>query len=960
MISKRLHWKIYNDEMSSQFNFGHALWEPTPRSQSKRIQVGDVGFIREGCFYLLFSAGSPLGARELGVDVPSTFKQLKIREIDGGDPLESGCLCTNGVRATSSSPRVTSPGSTFTPPAAPTSESAFELTGGKGAILLTKSSIYREDARRVGTFEKYAKEHWASWVDFARKNEYGTVDPVLITGVDRTNDWAILCYSNKAEVLGCKFTASISETASVWGTWDKPGFVHAKAGPQSRLPLPGASVTASASDEYNQCVFVRYWTARTKRRRSEGPRDMKAGAGPHILPGGERDGEPGSRVEARHDSDLDSDRTSVLSDEFLDYDASSSTSADIVTRHTNAADETDDFDTIADYIFEASWELGNQEPGDSDSLILELRCPLGGDADLPTQLLEMRPQITVDENGVGMIKPQRGLPAETRHSSIPAPTISSGPGDNKHEAMIITTPPEPQSPSHHLQSTPGGTQELTTDASGPTAKFTAPVYNETMLHQPFSSSDDVLDEDGIEKASLPMGLPLGQVFSLPQDKAMRSKTPDEVLKIVSGGSQDSLSASQPHRVVAGPSARSAWAWGTGMHPHRLGTEVNQVMALVPAESLPAETDNTGTQHQTKGKRKETPGQHTSRKKRRMSWRGDILETQDLETQEHIPVGDPSQAFGVPTYPQAPTYPQEGTDAGSGRSDGYPQRNTFSSLLWTGEITLDHNEWYQPDYPIREPQLDFGGIWSIPLHLHEVDEGEGSLSHPAGIEGNQSTAPVPANSSRAEANLPENRSPNKGKQRPAQDEIGQGRNRGEKPRGSSTLESIPADPSKPLGGRPGFKAVTQTKYYPETAQKSQEHLPPVDFTVQGNAGIRLTDALNMNFSHLDGRDDLMFVEGDAGPSVSLRIDFQGHKSGSKKAKQISTMNHKKNRGPITRQKLAHDVAKIIGAHLQWASFHVVFEDMYLVRLHQVSHASWQPEVWYDVSRVVHGETFNPSR
>jgi hypothetical protein len=148
---------------------------------------------------------------------------------------------------------------------------------------LTKSSIHREDARRVGTFEKYAKEHWASWVDFAHENGYGTVDPVLITGVDRTNDWAILCYSNKAEVLGCKFTASISETASAWGSWDKPGFVHAKAVPQSRLPLPGASITASASGEYNQYVFVRYWTAR--RRRPGVPRTMKAGAGPHILLG---------------------------------------------------------------------------------------------------------------------------------------------------------------------------------------------------------------------------------------------------------------------------------------------------------------------------------------------------------------------------------------------------------------------------------------------------------------------------------------------------------------------------------------------------------------------------------------------------------------------------------------------------------------------------------------------------
>ena len=71
-------------------------------------------------------------------------------------------------------------------------------------------------------------------------------------------------------------------------------------------------------------------------------------------------------------------------------------------------------------------------------------------------------------------------------------------------------------------------------------------------------------------------------------------------------------------------------------------------------------------------------------------------------------------------------------------------------------------------------------------------------------------------------------------------------------------------------RPDLRAVHQTKYQPGSAQTRWNVLSPVDFIVGGKEGIRLIDAMNLNFSHLDARDDHMFVEECIGSSVSLRI------------------------------------------------------------------------------------------
>jgi len=214
---------------------------------------------------------------------------------------------------------------------------SFQLTEDQGAALVTKYQTYREDIQRERTFEEYTKEHYDSWVAFAREAGHGSdIKPVLVTGVDMTRDFAMMAYSNNDADMASEFTVSVPGVTSAWGAWRTTGSVYTNCGPQlCRPPSPtqtmdlapsGNSHTETVLDEYNQCVFVRY---NTVRKRLGIPRVIRAAAGPHDLgPGGNDD--EGSLLEAQYDSDSDSDSDIApsLFDDDGDDDSSSITSID--------------------------------------------------------------------------------------------------------------------------------------------------------------------------------------------------------------------------------------------------------------------------------------------------------------------------------------------------------------------------------------------------------------------------------------------------------------------------------------------------------------------------------------------------------------------------------------------------------------------------------------------------------
>ena len=171
----------------------------------------------------------------------------------------------------------------------PGSGISFQLTGDQGAALLTKHPTYKEDVQLERTFGGYTIKHYDSWVAFARERGHpDDIKPVLVTGVDMTRDFAMISYSNNGGDLMAEFTTSALGVTSPWGMWRTPGVVRTNCGPQPSRPPSGNRHTETVSDEYHQCVFIRYYTVR---KRLGIPRVLKAAAGPHNLGPGGRDDE---------------------------------------------------------------------------------------------------------------------------------------------------------------------------------------------------------------------------------------------------------------------------------------------------------------------------------------------------------------------------------------------------------------------------------------------------------------------------------------------------------------------------------------------------------------------------------------------------------------------------------------------------------------------------------------------
>lgn len=154
-------------------------------------------------------------------------------------------------------------------------------------------------------------------------------------------------------------------------------------------------------------------------------------------------------------------------------------------------------------------------------------------------------------------------------------------------------------------------------------------------------------------------------------------------------------------------------------------------------------------------------------------------------------------------------------------------------------------------------------------------------------------------------------------------------------------------------------VPQKTYRPHTQSDRRRYVEDVELEAPimfyllspDECGVPLREALNGRFMRLSGRDDLMFEN--RGPSVSIRLMWPGYAPWSR---QIPTRDFRSPPGPITRSKLAKNVAKTIqrfieevqdrpleeDADTRWrvGARRIIVDDLILVGLQHVSMGSWQ--------------------
>ena len=98
------HYDIFRDQLGSKYHaFGHALWDPNPGRLFPPVEVGDVGFIREGKFHRLFNALLPGDHPSQIFGVPEHYEQLRpsIENHINTGMLAPSDICSYGVTVTS-------------------------------------------------------------------------------------------------------------------------------------------------------------------------------------------------------------------------------------------------------------------------------------------------------------------------------------------------------------------------------------------------------------------------------------------------------------------------------------------------------------------------------------------------------------------------------------------------------------------------------------------------------------------------------------------------------------------------------------------------------------------------------------------------------------------------------------------------------------------------------------------
>ncbi|KAF9649965.1 hypothetical protein BDM02DRAFT_3112728 [Thelephora ganbajun] len=191
----------------------------------------------------------------------------------------------------------------------------------------------------------------------------------------------------------------------------------------------------------------------------------------------------------------------------------------------------------------------------------------------------------------------------------------------------------------------------------------------------------------------------------------------------------------------------------------------------------------------------------------------------------------------------------------------------------------------------------------------------------------------------------------------------------------TIQLDPASEGNMVQGRPQIyqrptpgKLVPQETYKPPRRQAEFSGSDAIVFIIDGKEGIRLSDASEGNWEGFEGGEDRSLFDGNR-LQVMIRLHLVGCSPWNSK---IATTDFTAKRQPITRRKLAAEVAKSVkkfiareklnghdGGHPRCNWGDVSLENVFLTRMVHVSPASWQPEIFVERPSVALHAAASPS-
>ncbi|KAH9934535.1 WD40 repeat-like protein [Epithele typhae] len=384
-------WHIYGKEMM-KLGLGVPLWDPEP-DKGKPITYGSVlweGEATMGRYMQLFNAALD---DEDGNDVPTDHEKLDVSMIFGPRPTIHNHLLYSKSIHDQEHKAVVGAGSGAVFPAEAGAGYKFVCKSDTGAVLLLQPPAITTHVQSKRRMVTYMRKHFDRWLELANAKhdmDLKETDLFFVSGTTATTKWAVAAFQNssyreKEGHVFCNIDAFVRSEIAIRFIDESLRNPDFNFGPQNS-DSSGMTVLRPGGDPVpDQVVFMHYYKMR---RRLFWMRRIEAAAGFHEIVEGEDDDD-----EMRPSSPRQS----------INYDP---------------------VEPLLDYILENS--VADVAIACDRDLIVIFQST-GIPDDIAAALLQAKPPIDVDENGLGTFSVDIRFPEDQATSPETVPTVAEPP-----------------------------------------------------------------------------------------------------------------------------------------------------------------------------------------------------------------------------------------------------------------------------------------------------------------------------------------------------------------------------------------------------------------------------------------------------------------------------------------------------------------------------------------------------